>query len=210
MPRLKRKPARGDGEFRFVPRVKMAGAAGESIQRAQWIMKLATELLHADPRRDGLAGVRIVENDAELARGFSKVHAIEAECLTLARSEVHAHQRRGALLILRVQQPAAIGAHAWPVFIGLSKRDLPRAFQRTTSAGVWIQREMPKIVVSNAAIRDHERATPFGIPTQPVNAARPARDLLWFAASRSQPPQIRGRAVVASLFTGTILKRGQQ
>src|SRR5262245_44809776 len=123
-------------------------------------MKLAPVLLDADPRDDWLAGVRIAENDAKLARRFAELHAIEAQRLTLARLEIHSRQRRGALVVLGVEQPAAIRADAGPIFVGLARGELPRAFQRIPEPDLMVEREMPEIVVGHAAVRHGERATP--------------------------------------------------
>src|SRR6185503_1223159 len=124
----------------------MANAAGETIQCTEREMEFATLLLHAHPRNERFARLRIVEDEAELARWPTKIDIVDGERLSLAASQVNARERRSALIVFSVQEPVAICADTRPIFIRLAESDFSRVFQRA------LQRNVPQIVVSHAAI----------------------------------------------------------
>ena len=121
-------------------------------------MKFPTLLPDADSRGERLARVRVDDCEAKFTGGFAKIDAIKADRLTSSRLEVHTNQCRCALMIFGVHEPAAVGAHARPIFIRLAERDLPRISQR------MFQRNVPEIVVVDPAVGDDVSAATFAIP----------------------------------------------
>src|SRR6185295_7092006 len=114
-----------NGEFRVVPGIEMADATGKPIQRAERELEFASVLPHADPRGQWLARARIFDHETNLGRGLAKSDTVDLDRLTLASLEIHPDQRRGALVIFRMHEPAAVAARARPIFIGLAEGDFP-------------------------------------------------------------------------------------
>src|SRR5437867_10620777 len=124
----------------------MQAIIGHSILCAYWRVEFAADLPQKHFGYDRFARGLVAHFNSQLGRRRLEIDALDGEGLAFTRGDVITHQRRSAFVVLRMSQPAAIGADRRPVFIRLAKRDFLRVLQ-------WrVEWDVPEVSMRGAAV----------------------------------------------------------